>query len=83
MWRGKTEEFSLYSCHETKKSHVFKSYHSADNNECNKLTIIIINNVTFIILCFSLDPYILSRGAYIFLLIWLKTVLKFGIIIRT
>ena len=32
---------------------------------------------------FLLDPYILSGGAYIFPLLWVKTVLKFDIIIRT
>lgn len=38
----------------------------------------------FLLSCsFLLDPYILSGGAYIYPLLWLKTVLKFDIIIRT
>ena len=40
-------------------------------------------NAIFFYPAFLLDPYILSGGAYIFPLLWVKTVLKFDIIIRT
>lgn len=42
-----------------------------------------INPLNFYYPSFLLDPYILSGEGYIFPLVWLKTVLKFDIIIRT
>lgn len=42
----------------------------------------LLNAIFIILLFFLLDPYILSGGAYIYPLLWLKTVLKFDIIIR-
>lgn len=53
------------------------------NNECN-LSSFIMDNVIFIIqLRFSVDPSLLISRSSISLLIWLKPLLKFGIIIRS
>lgn len=83
MCRERKQSFPLQLLWRLNKITYFKYGIVPGNKECN-LSSFIMNNVIFIIrLRFSVDPYLLISRSSISLLIWLKPLLKFGVIIRS